>query len=318
MLKAQLGSKLHAFHPKWRDVEDILTGDFFGALDYLPRKPFLRDFVTLLADLNQTVATPEMHDVDWDAATLLFWPRIVGDSDIAEPDVVIVSNKWVIVIEVKLDSGVGLTQPLREYAAGQTIALEYGLPPSSICYVLLARERLTLTGSDAAKLSHVTSYLEWHQVVSLVESWYRRPLDPLTHSSHRRLLADLLAALRRRRAIAFSGFAFANPAQVKPTAANFFCPPLFSGFLQHARHVSPPGQSAVFFSPFRGFLHASQPVSPKNTVFLQSPFPGFVRDSLPVRSPAGDPVFLSSFDGFLNRTRPCVSTSHQFLKGSIV
>jgi len=319
MLKAQLGSKL--LHPKWRDVEDILTGDFFGALDYLPRMPYMRDFVAMLSDLNPLAATPEMHDVEWDAATLFFWPRIIGDSDTAEPDVVIVSNKWVLVIEVKLDASLGHTQPWREYIAGQAIALEHGLPPSSVYYVLLGRERIPLTGSDTAQLAalrHVTSYLEWHQVVSLVESWYRRPADLLTHSSHHRLLADLLAVLRRRRAIAFSGFAFANPAQVDLPPANFFCPPLFSGFLQHARRVNPPDRSAFFLSAFCGFLHRAPAPFRITPIFFRDAFRNFSQSSPPVRKPDAAPVFLSSFDGFLNCARSCIPTSHQFLKGPSV
>ena len=45
MLKTQLHSKLNLSHlRRWQDSEDILTSDFFGVLDYLPRQPYLRDF----------------------------------------------------------------------------------------------------------------------------------------------------------------------------------------------------------------------------------------------------------------------------------
>lgn len=39
MLKAQLRSKIYALASEWQEMEDILTGDFFGALDYPPRQP---------------------------------------------------------------------------------------------------------------------------------------------------------------------------------------------------------------------------------------------------------------------------------------
>ena len=40
MLNTQLHSKLNlSYLNRWQDCEDILTGDFFGILDYLPRQP---------------------------------------------------------------------------------------------------------------------------------------------------------------------------------------------------------------------------------------------------------------------------------------
>lgn len=71
MLKAQLGSKIHALNPKWRNMEDILTGDFFGALDYLPRVPYLCEFISHIGSLNTPVRAPAVTDVDWNGVTLL-------------------------------------------------------------------------------------------------------------------------------------------------------------------------------------------------------------------------------------------------------
>lgn len=123
MLKAQLRSKmfqldrgpsagLHEVTPSgryhaWWDVEDILTSDFFGVLDYLPRKPFLACFIAYVASLNPDVQTPVIDEIDWDSSHLLFWPHIHTQEENTEPDVVIVTDKWVLVIEVKLDSGLG-------------------------------------------------------------------------------------------------------------------------------------------------------------------------------------------------------------------
>jgi len=53
VLKTQLHSKLNLSNLcRWRDSEDILTGDFFGVLDYLPRQPYLQDFLQLVEDVN--------------------------------------------------------------------------------------------------------------------------------------------------------------------------------------------------------------------------------------------------------------------------
>ncbi len=108
MLKTQLHSKIFQFDPAWQNIEDILTGDFFGTLDYLPRKSFLCDFITYIVSLNPDVQTPCLDGVDWDLVKILFWPRTYTDEESAEPDVVIVSNKWILVIEVKLMSGLVL------------------------------------------------------------------------------------------------------------------------------------------------------------------------------------------------------------------
>ena len=58
MLKAELRAKMFQLDPGWASVEDILTGDFFGALDYLPRVPFLSRFLERVVALNETVLPP--------------------------------------------------------------------------------------------------------------------------------------------------------------------------------------------------------------------------------------------------------------------
>ena len=59
------------------------------------------------ASLNPDVQTPPIDDVDWDSLKLIFWPRIYTDEEKAEPDIVLISNKWILVVEVKLQSGLG-------------------------------------------------------------------------------------------------------------------------------------------------------------------------------------------------------------------
>lgn len=77
MLKTQLHSKISQLDPSWRDNEDVLTGDFFGTLDYLPRMTFLCDFITRVISLNPDVRTPCLDGIDWEAVKILFWP--LGD-----------------------------------------------------------------------------------------------------------------------------------------------------------------------------------------------------------------------------------------------
>ena len=70
---------------------------------------------------------------------MLFWTRCPEHGDSTEPDVVLVSNKWVVVVEVKLGSGFGERQPWREYLVGQHIAQNRGLPRDSVRYLVVTR-----------------------------------------------------------------------------------------------------------------------------------------------------------------------------------
>ena len=141
MLKTQLHSKLNSPHLcRWQDSEDILTGDFFGVLDYLPRQPYLRDFLQSVENRNDgKEGRFELDGVNWETVEMLFWQRCPGHDDSTEPDVVLVSNRWVIVVEVKLGSGFGETQPWREYEVGQQMASNQGLAHDTVHYVIISR-----------------------------------------------------------------------------------------------------------------------------------------------------------------------------------
>src|ERR1043166_5388660 len=153
MLKAQLRSKIFRLEIPWHDVEDILTGDFFGALDYLPRVPFLRDFVRRIVDLNSCSLSPTLEGVAWDEIELVLWPRLAVDDEQVEPDVLIVSNKWVLVVEVKLESGLGHRQPWREYIVGKEAARERGLPVDAVYYILITTRSVDVGATFSANES---------------------------------------------------------------------------------------------------------------------------------------------------------------------
>lgn len=261
MLKAQLRSKISQIGSAWREIEDILTSDYFGTLDYLPRQPFLPAFLRWVADLNPTVEPPAMSDVDWADVEMLFWPMIYGEEENAEPDVVLVSNRWLIVIEVKLDSGLGHRQPWREYTVGKEIAAERNLPLDAVYYMVVARTRLNVNHTFAVneerermELEARTSYLRWSQAVSLIESWLRKGTAGHPVSDHvARLLTDLLDAMRRRRTLAFSGFSFAHQDDVTKPPPGLFCPPRFRGFLHETTCTRIEQADQIFLSSFTGF-----------------------------------------------------------------
>ena len=324
MLKAQLKSKIFQITPAWRDIEDILTSDFFGTLDYLPRNPYLRDFISYVASLNPDVKTTPIDDIDWDSLKLIFWPRIYTDEENAEPDIVLISNKWILVVEVKLKSGLSGSQLWREYIVGRKIAEDNAVSQDSVYCIVVARNRLDIATkfkpTEAQKLNELaarTSYLRWHEAVALIELWIKfgigdRDLLP----EHERMLTDLLQAMRKRRAIAFSGYSFANVGNVVAVTGGIFCPPVFTGFLSEApqaKHMA----DTVFLKLHEGFLSGSPEVEPPNDhVFLVKSFGGFTK-SAPKVAQASDSIFLSStFEGFLNTSPACSRVSNLFLKGS--
>jgi len=168
MLKTQLKSKIQQVYPKWRDIEDLLTGDFFGVLDYLPREPYLKSFFAWVFQLNEQVVAPDLNDVDWDSVELSFWPMKHLQDESTEPDLVIVSNKWVFIIEVKLLSGLGTDQLWREYMVGKELAAERGLSSVSVYLLTVALSRLdigkTFKQSEHAKRKELlerTFQLRW-------------------------------------------------------------------------------------------------------------------------------------------------------------
>jgi len=325
MLKAQLRSKIFQLDPAWRDIEDILTGDFFGALDYLPRNPYIRDFISYVASLNPDVQTPSLGGIDWDYLKLMFWPRTYTEEENAEPDIVMVSNKWVLVIEVKLQSGLGETQPWREYVVGCQIAEDNAVPSDSVYYLIVARSHLDIAGKfksgetkNLNELTSKTSYLRWHEAVALVESWLQPDSrDRSLSTENYRLLYDLLMAMRRRRSIAFSGFAFANMKDVVPASDGLFCPHLFVGFLNQAPMTQRTVDSLFLDNSHGGFAACCPTVdAPKDHIFLSSGFNGFANSAPKVDETNNSVFFTPDFTGFLGKAPTCVECGNLFLKGT--
>lgn len=325
MLKVQLKSKIFQLGSKWRENEDILTGDFFGVLDYLPRNPYLCKFISYITFLNPNVQTPSTDGVDWDNTKIRFWPRTSADEEDAEPDIVIVSNKWILVIEVKLQSDFGDTQPWREYVVGCKIAQEHSIPVDSVYYLVLARKRLdiapTFKADETEQLNELaarTHYLKWHEAVSLIESWLRgASAEHALLAEHERMLTDLFNAMRKRRAIAFSGFAFANIAPTAIAADSIFCPLRFTGF-QYQTPETQPAEDTVFLSSCHaGFVARCPEVDVlERPIFLGSRFDGFVRNSQTITRTHDSVFFALRFTGFLKTVPTCRKYEHFFKKGA--
>jgi hypothetical protein len=314
MLKAQLRSKISALGSGWQDSEDLLTGDFFGVLDYLPRRPFLPSFLSWLARFNESVCLPPLDDVAWEEVEFVFWPMLQAVDDAAEPDLLIVSNRWVLVVEVKLDSGLGADQPWREYSVGKQVAQDRGLPRDAVFYLVVARGHLNVADTFARarekerrELLTRTLQLRWSQAVALVEDWLgESPDGQAVRPEHVRMLTDLWGAMRRRRSIAFSGFEFVNQRPVTELRGTLFCPEWFKGFLTCGAGAPIQVAARVFLSRFNGFLENALASNAATRVRLGGlRFSGFLDRAPRVRVPTEPLLVPKPFGGFLEECPPC-------------
>ena len=265
MLKTQLHSKISQYSPEWRDIEDILTGDYFGVLDYLPRKPFLESFTKQLHNLNPNVSFLGLDTVDWEKVELQFWPMKTTDDASAEPDLIILSDRWVIIVEVKLNSKLGKRQLWREYHIGRSIGAENNISPENVYCLVLTRDRIKeaevcygLKAKQRELLRPKVMYLLWHEAAAIVESWSRYGISdvPLI-SEHHRIITDLLCALRKRKNLLFSGFVFHHMEPSQTFQSRIFSPELFNGFLKNIPTVNKLDYSLIT-DEFSGFCTNSR------------------------------------------------------------
>jgi len=314
MLKTQIGSKISQLAPEWRSIEDVLTGDFFGVLDYLPRRPYLRDFFAWVSRLNESTDSPCLTNVDWAKVEILFWPKAPEADDHTEPDLVIVSNRWVVVVEAKLNSTFGWRQPQREFAMGIALAGARGLPATAVYYLVIARSRLNVEKTYAPprsppkrELVSRTLHLPWFQAVSLAESWLTSGVGGQeVAAGHARMLEDLVAAMRRRRAIAFAGFSFGRLEHVPLQSAPVFCRPMFEGFQAGAKTVITRAGASVFLSRFAGFLCRVRRVArPAGRMLTPARFDGFLSRAPRVLRLSAPLLGASRFAGFLQMAPSC-------------
>lgn len=106
MLAAQLKGKLTR---KEEDLEDLLTSNVFGSIQYAPNEKGLIPLLSASEDskgLNPLNRLPNISDVKYE-----FWPYLEGEDGIArEPDVLIrikyeTKQRTIILVEAKYKSG---------------------------------------------------------------------------------------------------------------------------------------------------------------------------------------------------------------------
>lgn len=110
--------------------EDLLTADIFGALKYLPRRPYLETMLATLVERNP--ASCELRDawpqlqVGVQNLEFRFWPSYPTPAGLSdgwtEPDVQLADERTLLLFEAKLNSAFGDRQLERELALAATEA----------------------------------------------------------------------------------------------------------------------------------------------------------------------------------------------------
>lgn len=144
--------------------EDLLTADVFGALKYLPRRPYLESVFRMAAgrapESRLAADLPALLD-DLGRMRFEFWPVYSNPVGLAgfttEPDVEFGGPNTLIFFEAKLHSGFGTLQVARELAVGLEQAGDRGF------YLVLVTPHLSPRGFKAGgRRVDFESYVRFH------------------------------------------------------------------------------------------------------------------------------------------------------------
>ena len=178
--------------------EDQLTGDVFGSLRYLPfdcgMKPVMQNSV-YPANLLHCLDNIQLNE--W-AQTIGFW----GDCryNNTEPDVVIELANTVILIEVKLDSGLGENQLERE---AHLLLEKYPHCDKKILVVLgpeVSSADIYEKYRDIIPNTIAFGYITWQKVLTALKNIH------LSNPFHALMIEDLSKLLIRKGFESFRGF----------------------------------------------------------------------------------------------------------------
>ncbi|NNF44127.1 MAG: hypothetical protein HKN62_14000 [Phycisphaerales bacterium] len=245
--------------------EDLLTADVFGGLKYLPRTPYLTGFLEEIASSNPTATSFHQHvdelKAGLDDLQFVFWPSYATPAGIngamTEPDVALIGDDALLLIEAKLYSGFGALQVERELAVAIAEARDR---PFHVVLVTrhLAPPRFRLNNNRFVFSDYIRSvqpsaeiapyllsrlqqhadrvlWIGWHRIARSLERAARRHeavrgnTDPEVRRSSE-LLSDLLELMDMRGIRPFRGLGKTPPAQhhrshLRPVLAGHFARP---------------------------------------------------------------------------------------------
>lgn len=211
MFQAELNGKLP---PSASDREDVLTSNVFSFLKYSHRQTYLHRFLRL-AGLN--IKTSELHRVKFE-----FWPNY---DDGTQPDVIIETDTYYLLIEAKYFSGVAeengnpAGQIIREFEIG---AMEARNRAKSF-YLLLLTDDATrpsrLLAQMPARFQNKTSWTNWQAIAQMISE----VLDGIgTAAPDYEFATDLYELLDCKHLRGFKSFAQAKSIPSHPQKSHIF------------------------------------------------------------------------------------------------
>lgn len=171
-------------HGKPTHAEDGLTSAVFSALSWLPAVSGLRPMLSL--------AFPDFDFADVDEeARVVFWPKFY---DGTEPDVVIISGDYAVLVEAKEHAGFGHRQLEREWAGLKQFAPARGreLFILAVTNDTTVPDQITVLRSGLEEPARC-SWLSWTNIADVL-----REGQPDLPPTSQRLVDEVVAFLRHR------------------------------------------------------------------------------------------------------------------------
>jgi len=298
--------------------EDLLTADVFGAIKYLPRRPYLLAMLQAIAERNSNAKWFREHvskSADFaEMCTFGFWPSYRTPPGIpghvTEPDVELSAPETLIFVEAKLFSGFGTLQIERQLLIG----LERAKDREFFLVLVTAGirpPRLRLSGKRIPVLDYLRGiaatdalpkeyrrvvyenadrvlWVSWQAIFASLENAHRQLCDDTDETNdHLRCSADLLADLRTllemRQLQPFAGIVKRSEAISTSRPVFFAGEPVTRRSFRGVSAASLPGLLTVAALPPPVFPHGALRVPRSKECRIASIVAGYSPQALPKR-----------------------------------
>lgn len=189
-------------------MEDKLTGDFFGAIRYLPYEKGLKivlENIKYLEEKNKKILSNKSNG--FIGSCINFWPRY----NKTELDLSIELDNLLIGVEVKYNSGLSSEDQLereinvlRDLRKDRNCVLLFIARSSGISEAIQSIEKIKI--QDSKKMKYVEfAYISWEEIYEVMLKYYFN--NSSKYSSYEKIIMeDLLDLLKRKEFIRFKNF----------------------------------------------------------------------------------------------------------------
>lgn len=201
--------------------EDELTGNFFGNLRYLPFEKGLKHILKNCKYTSELINYDSIDAGNWPAG-ITFWPR----EEEAEPDVLLSFENAVIIVEVKLHSGISSDDDVDNSTLGDELEREIScnqLVRESRLLERIAdgRDKILILLAPQTSAHHIYSdvvrrkllnndvhfgYITWQMAFDALKGIEQSKLNPY----ERIIIDDLIALLYKKGFEGFRNFKLSN------------------------------------------------------------------------------------------------------------